>query len=129
MLTPSSEMMMTTMMAWSTRQIFLGHLRPERMIRSRSPPGFSIFPDVFLDNHGNLGGRCADLQQGMITGMNRDRQSLTVFAKVEVGTSRRRVHALVSNASYRLAASNRVTDGTMQGIGFVCVGKEARTIH
>jgi hypothetical protein len=123
MLSPSPDMMMmTTMMAWNACRIFWGKLRPERMIRGSSPPGFSIFPDVLLDNNGNLGVQSADLQQRMIAGMNRDRQSFTGFAKVEICTSRRRMHALVSNTSYGLAASNCVTNGTMS---FVCSGKDA----
>lgn len=53
----------------------------------------------------------ADLQQWVITRMDRDWESLAVFAKIKIGA--RRMHALESDTSDGLAASNSVTDGTM----------------
>jgi hypothetical protein len=84
---------------------------------------FSSFPfappplcaPVFSNDGWESGRRGRDLQQWVITGVDRDRQSLAILAQVKVGASGRWVHALVSNTDDGLAASNSIANGTVAG--------------
>jgi hypothetical protein len=93
------------------RGIFLALLSvPFSGLLFASPPLCTL---VLPDNSREPARGSRDLQQGVITGVDRDGQSLAVLAQVKVGTSGRWVHALVSDADNGLATSDGIANGTM----------------